>query len=163
MENKNNPYALLSKEAKKSKKLLFIKILNKVKNLFKGLDSRFTLSDSDFAQIEPFQLLNVLENQIPCEVYFLTGAPSSDKRENFIKFFKNQPFLVKNTSKFNFEHLLKKIKELQPEDLKQISPSHPVILISEDPEVSKKWALTLVKKWKNVFYLKGGLTTALED
>ena len=163
MENKNNPYALLLSEEKKSKKPFVFKILNRVKIFLRNLTSRYADSDSEFTETTLFQLLNILENQIPCEVYFLTSTQPSAKAENFLKVFKNQSAAVKNALTFNFEKLSKKIKEIHPEDLKQLSPACPVILICENEEISKKWALKLIKKWKNVFYLKGGLTAAFKE
>ena len=95
----------------------------------------------DYGVIQSFQLNNLIQNQVPFSLFCLS------QKEKL-------PSALSDSA----QKLLKLSQSVQEEDLLQRSfGDQPVVLICEDGLLSRKLSLKLLKKWTNVFYLKGGL------
>ena len=92
--------------------------------------------DEDFLEIKAFQLKNIIDNQIPFDLYFIAEA--------------GDPVRLPGR--------LSTAKKIRPKELESLSPTKPVVLLCEDGKLSRTKALSFSKKWPNVFYLKGGLS-----
>lgn len=95
----------------------------------------------DYGMIQSFQLDNLIQNQVPFSLFYLS------QKEKF------QKVLPDSAQK-----LLKLSQSVQEDDLLQGSFSdQPVVLVCEDGCLSRKLSSKLLKKWTNIFYLEGGL------
>lgn len=104
-------------------------------------------------EIELFQIHNLIQNQVPFSFYWVENNFSEDDK----KYNPADISLKKENSALNTA--LKYAKRIDPKQLRELSPTEPVVLVCKNGNLSQKLALDLSKKWINVFYLKGGLNS----
>ena len=98
------------------------------------------------------QLTNLIQNQVPFSLFYLMDKNQSDPA-TFLK--------KENTT---IKAIIKKIVPIHSNQLHHLDVSidQPMVLICKDGCSSQKMAHTLSQKYKNVFYLKGGILSYQE-
>lgn len=95
----------------------------------------------DFGAIQGFQLNNLIQNQVPFSLFYLSQKGGSQR-----------------ASSPSIRNLLRLSQPITEENLMaRALGDNPVVLICEDGKLSRNLSLELLKKWTNVFYLEGGL------
>ena len=106
--------------------------------------------DLNYAEMNWFQLNNLIQNQIPFSFFYL--------EKNLIDNKKNQESIFSQKN-WTLQQILAQAQSITPQALleQSMSSEKPIVLICEDGIVSQKQALKLLKKWTNVFYIKDGV------
>ena len=106
--------------------------------------------DLNYAEMNWFQLNNLIQNQIPFSFFYLEKDLIDNKKNQ------ESVFSQKN---WTLQQILAQAQSINPQALleQSMSSEKPIVLICEDGIVSQKQALKLLKKWTNVFYIKDGV------
>ena len=112
--------------------------------------------DLSYAEMNWFQLDNLIQNQIPFSFFYL--------EDDFVHNNKNKESALSQKN-LKLSHILAQAQSIKPQALLEldISSEKPIVLICEDGTVSQKHALKLLKKWTNVFYIKEGIQGYLKQ
>ena len=103
----------------------------------------------EYMQIQWFQLMNLIQNQVPFSLFYLGDHSNLTDDSNHSL---ETKMVLQKATKIKNSALLKL----------RLPVDQPIILICKDGLSSQKIAQDLSKKYKNVFYLKGGILSKKE-
>ena len=113
------------------------------------LQKKSDLDKLEYLKINKLQLQNLLEGRIPFSFFYLKD----------VTHYKEDIFFQDSRLK----SILSRAQKIELSELKRMKFSSPVVLICKDGTLSQKQALEMFDRWKNVFYLEGGVNELLKN